>query len=163
MNPLYYFLEDIKDKNNISLSLKEIEEILGKKLPQKAYTEIQRWENSDSHTQARTWLRAGWKVEHPSDVVKTGKVKFVKQLDNSNNITLEKKDGEIAESNQENKATISVPCGSLVYMIAIPIIPLGLACYYYLQEKEKIALTYLKISLVGMGIGSIIYIISDIF
>jgi len=126
-DPLYGFLKDFKDKNEIILTLKEIEGILGKKLPQKAYTEIQRWENSDSHTKARAWLRAGWKVENPSDVVKTGEVKFVKQLDNSNNNETENIEKEIEDSNQENKSVTSISCLSLVYMIGIPIIPLGLA------------------------------------
>jgi len=34
-DPLYDFLEDIKDKNEIILTLKEIEEILGKKCRKK--------------------------------------------------------------------------------------------------------------------------------
>ena len=95
-------------------------------------------------------------------MVKTGEVKFVKQFDNSNNSNLEKIERELEDSNQENKSVTSVPCGSLVYMIGIPIIPLGLAWYNYSQGKEKIALTYLKVALFGMGIGLIIYIIAEI-
>ena len=108
---------------------------------------MQRWENSESHSQARSWLNAGWKVESPSDVVKTGRVKFIKQKDNSN----------------ESKTGISFSCTSLVYMILIPVIPLGFALFYFFQEKNELAIAYLKIFLYGLGITLIIYILSIIF
>lgn len=159
-DPLYDFLINIKDKNEIILTLKQVEEILGKKLPQKAYIETQRWENSDSHTQAKAWLNAGWKVEHPSEVIRTGEVKFIKQLEISTKNILEE---ESNISNEENNIRISIPCGSLIYCIGIPIIPLVLALYYSSQGKDKIAKTYLNIALLGMGIGFIIYILTIIF
>jgi len=144
---LFIFLKVNDDNDEIVLPLEQIEEIIGRKLPKKAYTEMQRWENSESHSQARSWLNAGWKVESPSDVVKTGRVKFIKQKDNSN----------------ESKTGISFSCTSLVYMILIPVIPLGFALFYFFQEKNELAIAYLKIFLYGLGITLIIYILSIIF
>ena len=46
-----------------TLSYDEIEQILGDKLPQSAYKLRQWWENTNErHSQANSWLNAGWKV-----------------------------------------------------------------------------------------------------
>lgn len=50
----------------IDLSFAEIETVLGRKLPRSAYDDrIKRqwWANTDSHAQARAWLRAGRKAK----------------------------------------------------------------------------------------------------
>ena len=69
-DPLYEYLLEIKNKDEITLTFKQIEEILGRELPKKAFLELQRWENSQSHSQAKAWLNAGWMVQHPRDVIK---------------------------------------------------------------------------------------------
>ncbi len=50
----------------VTLSFDEIEQLLGRKLPQSAYDErIKRqwWANTDTHSQARAWLKAGRKAK----------------------------------------------------------------------------------------------------
>lgn len=49
----------------VTLSFDEIERLLGRKLPQSAYDErIKRqwWANTDTHSQARAWLKVGRKA-----------------------------------------------------------------------------------------------------
>lgn len=51
---------------SVTMSFEEIEQILGRKLPPSAYDEqIKRqwWANTDTHSQARAWLRAGRKAK----------------------------------------------------------------------------------------------------
>lgn len=50
-------------KTNISLSYQEIEKILDFKLPPSAYKHRPWWANDKSHTHAKAWLNAGWKVD----------------------------------------------------------------------------------------------------
>jgi hypothetical protein len=60
-----------------TLSMNEIEEILEFKLPVSAYKYSAWWANEleDTHTHARSWLKAGWKTAE----VKPGKmVTFMK-------------------------------------------------------------------------------------
>lgn len=61
-DPLEEFL---KSKVEITLTLDEIEKILGDELPPSAKTDQTYWGNSthESRTQARAWLNAGWKVK----------------------------------------------------------------------------------------------------
>ena len=49
-----------------SLPFAEIEEIIGKPLPPSAHKHPAWWANDStgSHTHARAWMRAGWKVDH---------------------------------------------------------------------------------------------------
>ncbi|OCA83192.1 hypothetical protein A8F94_18935 [Bacillus sp. FJAT-27225] len=68
-NGKYYNLHEYlaKKKNEVSrltLTLSEMEEIVGFKLPQSAYVYPAWWanENKGSHTHARSWLLAGWKT-----------------------------------------------------------------------------------------------------
>lgn len=53
------------DQDAVTLSFEEIERVLGRKLPQSAYDErIKRqwWANTDTHSQAKAWLKAGRKA-----------------------------------------------------------------------------------------------------
>jgi len=45
----------------------EIEKLLGRKLPNTAYGDSWRqwWANTETHSQALAWLRAGWRVTRP--------------------------------------------------------------------------------------------------
>lgn len=54
----------LKSKAKITLTYAEIENILGFKLPDSAYTHKVWWSNHPSHTQALAWLEAGWNVQH---------------------------------------------------------------------------------------------------
>ncbi len=46
-----------------TLSFDEIESIIGRALPASAHRHRAWWANTDTHSQALTWLSAGWKVE----------------------------------------------------------------------------------------------------
>ena len=48
--------------NRITISFREIEQIIGEELPPTAYNHRQFWENSLSHSQAKSWLNAGYKT-----------------------------------------------------------------------------------------------------
>ena len=49
-------------KVSVSLTFKEIEQILGFPLPLSAYNHRAWWANSLSHPQAGSWLNVGWKI-----------------------------------------------------------------------------------------------------
>lgn len=60
----YFPLENYLNQVSITLTYSEMEEILGFELPKTAYRREQWWENNTmNHTQANSWLNAGWKVE----------------------------------------------------------------------------------------------------
>jgi len=62
-HPLKIYLE--KSRNDkLTLTLKEIEKILGSELPPSAIKYQQWWANKRGHTQANAWLGAGWKVDY---------------------------------------------------------------------------------------------------
>jgi len=67
--PLKNYLKN-SQKQKETLTYEEIEKILGFALPKSAYDYRQWWENGGGHTQANSWLNAGWKV----DVVDIGEV-----------------------------------------------------------------------------------------
>lgn len=46
----------------VSFSFDEVEEIIGCELPASAYKYAAWWGNDCSHSQARAWMQAGWKV-----------------------------------------------------------------------------------------------------
>ena len=46
-----------------TLSFDEIEGIIGRELPASAHRHRAWWANTDTHSQALTWLSAGWKVD----------------------------------------------------------------------------------------------------
>jgi hypothetical protein len=162
-DPLYHYLKNINDKDKIILTLEEIERILGKKLPHKAYFEIQRWENSESHVQARAWMKAGWKVQHPSEVIESGKVTFIKQLSYSEVGLFNKNKEQTEENKQEYKVAYSIPYGSLICMLLIPFIPMIIAVYYYLQGEREKSRIFRNITLIGGGIGLVLYILTRVF
>lgn len=49
------------------MTYEEVEALLGRKLPNTAYGESWRqwWANTETHSQALSWLRAGWRVTRP--------------------------------------------------------------------------------------------------
>lgn len=51
------------DAGEATLSFDEIESIIGRPLPASAHRHRAWWANTDTHSQALTWLSAGWKVE----------------------------------------------------------------------------------------------------
>jgi hypothetical protein len=59
----------------------EIEGLIGRRLPDTAYGDAWRqwWANTESHSQALAWLRAGWRVSRP-DVTRR-QVEFRRQSD----------------------------------------------------------------------------------
>ena len=63
----YYSLEQYLRNNpntKITLTFREIEEILGFSLPNSAHTYPDAWWGNDiTHTQACSWLNAGWEVK----------------------------------------------------------------------------------------------------
>ena len=48
----------------LTLTFPQIETILDRPLPRSAYKHRAWWANTETHTQALTWLTAGWKVDH---------------------------------------------------------------------------------------------------
>jgi len=74
----YYPFENYlkkSQKQKETLMYEEIENILGFALPKSAHDHRQWWENGGGHTQANSWLNAGWKVE---DVYLGKHVTFIK-------------------------------------------------------------------------------------
>ena len=66
-DPLGKFLSE-QSRNSCTLTFSEIEEIIGDSLPASARAREQWWGNDKTHTQACSWIRAGWNVERPSFV-----------------------------------------------------------------------------------------------
>jgi len=60
-SPLTKFLNDCQ-KDNVSLSFSEIEEILNFSLPKSAFEYRPFWANSETHSIALSWLTAGFKI-----------------------------------------------------------------------------------------------------
>jgi len=61
----YRRLSDFLEKSNaeeMQLSFKEIEEILGFKLPTSAYTHRASWANTTTHSMALSWLSVGYQT-----------------------------------------------------------------------------------------------------
>lgn len=56
------YLQDASGKET-TLSFDDIEGIIGRPLPASAHRHRAWWANTDTHSQALTWLAAGWKVE----------------------------------------------------------------------------------------------------
>jgi hypothetical protein len=65
----------------VVLTYAEIENLLGRKLPPTAYGDSWRqwWANTETHSQALAWLRAGWRVTRPDFANK--RVEFRRQAD----------------------------------------------------------------------------------
>lgn len=60
--PLKAFLLS-RPYGRVTLSFREIEDILATTLPPSARKHDEWWANTDSHIQARTWMDAGWRTE----------------------------------------------------------------------------------------------------
>ena len=72
--PLQMFLK-LKDSNRLSLTFKEVEEVLGFSLPLSASKHMAWWDGSSQHTQSYSWTEAGFKAK-PN--LREKKVEFVK-------------------------------------------------------------------------------------
>jgi hypothetical protein len=66
--PLENYLQSVQ-KNKITLTFKEVAEILNSDLPASAFEYPQWWENDSYHVQSKAWKNAGWKTE-PADIHK---------------------------------------------------------------------------------------------
>lgn len=63
---------------SLRLKFRQIEEVLGFKLPKSAYDHEAWWSNNESgHSHARSWVRAGWRTAAVD--LKTRKVTFERQ------------------------------------------------------------------------------------
>jgi len=60
--PLERFLAEQTDAR-IRLSFREVEQVLGAPLPPSARRHQPWWANTDTHSQARAWMRRGWRTE----------------------------------------------------------------------------------------------------
>ena len=80
--PLKTYLSSLSEPVTV-LTYDEIERLLGQKLPNTAYSDAWRqwWANTETHSQALAWLRAGWRVTRPDLANK--RVEFRRQTDNS--------------------------------------------------------------------------------
>jgi hypothetical protein len=62
-DPLRMFLAG-NNNNRITLSMDQITDVINAELPDSAYEHMVWWGNDASHTQARAWLDAGWRVDN---------------------------------------------------------------------------------------------------
>jgi hypothetical protein len=71
--PLQRYLQR-QERDEISLSYADIENILGRKLPPSVEGPYWRqwWANTETHSQGQAWLRAGWRVSRPQK----GRIEF---------------------------------------------------------------------------------------
>ena len=58
-----FLVRKAKYANFVSLSFKQIEDIIGDKLPNSAYDYEHWWNNNLNRSQSEVWLTVGWKVE----------------------------------------------------------------------------------------------------
>lgn len=68
--------------SRVSLSFKEIENIVGAPLPKSAYTYREWWSNQRDYAnrpQAKAWLSAEFEVESVNQGLKSGSVEFVRK------------------------------------------------------------------------------------
>ncbi|WP_404443402.1 hypothetical protein LG307_14685 [Sutcliffiella horikoshii] len=79
--PLCTYLSNTKpDKNSLTLTFEDIEQILSFKLPLSAYKHNAWWANErQGHVQAKAWLQAGWKT---SDTVLGKTITFIRNKEN---------------------------------------------------------------------------------
>lgn len=75
--PLETFLSK-QSADSCTLTFPEIEKIIGGSLPASARNLEQWWGNDRSHTQACSWMRAGWIVESPGSAPIKKRVRFVR-------------------------------------------------------------------------------------
>ena len=81
--PLEVHLSDMRAiSQKVSLSFKEVEQIIGSKLPRSAYTYREWWSNqtdASNRPQAKAWLSAGFLVESVRQQSASGAVVFAKK------------------------------------------------------------------------------------
>ena len=81
--PLEIYLQSkVLKSRSISLSFKEIENIIGSSLPKSAYIYREWWANqkdSSSRSQAKAWLASGYLVESVHQQPSSGSVSFVRK------------------------------------------------------------------------------------
>jgi len=78
-DPLKQFFKNSPSEcNEMILSLKQIEIILRRKLPDSAYNYHAWWFDSSTHTNVRSWEDAGWKVSIRSRKGEIQKVIFTR-------------------------------------------------------------------------------------
>ncbi|AKA67260.1 DUF7662 domain-containing protein [Clostridium scatologenes] len=64
----------------ITLSFKDIEQIIGDTLPKSAYDHAEAWWANDyTHSQAIAWIDAGYETDYVTDIYENEKVTFVKR------------------------------------------------------------------------------------
>jgi len=64
----------------IKLSFKEIEHLINDRLPSSAYLYSEAWwSNNKDHSQAVSWLKAGYETDHVTDTFKDEFIVFVKR------------------------------------------------------------------------------------
>ncbi|EOR24345.1 hypothetical protein A499_08362 [Niallia nealsonii AAU1] len=73
---LFDFLNTKKGVSQITLTFEELEKILRNKLPESALVYDAYWRNDKTHSQARAWMKAGWKTINPNPQEK--KITFVR-------------------------------------------------------------------------------------
>jgi hypothetical protein len=82
--PLEIYLQNHSvSKNEVSLSFREIEQIIGASLPASAHSYQAWWANQkdvSTRPQAKTWLNAGFVVDSVHLVSNGGSVRFRKKL-----------------------------------------------------------------------------------
>ena len=62
--PLHYYLKVQRArKQDLAMSFRQIEAILGDGLPKPARKYPEWWANDEANEQARAWLAAGWQVQ----------------------------------------------------------------------------------------------------
>ena len=75
-HPLEAYLSK-QSADSCVLTFSEIEEIIGDSLPSSARKREQWWGNDRSHTQACSWIQAGWRIESPRLALVGERVHFV--------------------------------------------------------------------------------------
>ncbi len=65
---------------NVEITFKEIEKIVGFRLPDSAYVHIPWWSNTESHSQAHSWMNAGYYTSDCSRTVPMKKVTFCRRI-----------------------------------------------------------------------------------
>jgi hypothetical protein len=78
---LYTYLKE-SQKIEVILTFEEIEKIINRKLPNSAQIHSEAWwSNNYDHSQAISWIDAGYKTDMVSDTHKKKKIIFIKQLE----------------------------------------------------------------------------------
>lgn len=67
------------NKETVTLTFTEIENIIGDSLPPSAYNHLAWWSNNLDHSQAVAWLEVGYETDFVSDTQEVEKIVFVKQ------------------------------------------------------------------------------------